>query len=357
MIQSKKIAAWLIITPVIASTLFAFNNCAAPGEGMEASSTTAPYRTPDGDGRSTTPPPPTDTNFKFNDTLSKEQLTKVSSSLASFYDAYAASPTVKGMAITWDGQGSVGVFGFEQAQEALPSHVISLCNARYQKKCHLLAAGDKFQISYSDFQEGQSKQGLNAENTDVMKGQAISASTFPIMRGHKVISDYLANTNIKAMAMSWTGGLVWQYSATAVRTQEEISRMTLESCQVMTKRKCILLAAGDYYAWDWQTSRMVWSLPAAGQDLKLTEIPMVSDQYRTDAQASVYQQYINGGGHGAIYVVQGGGATLKVSPAGQETVDQIKAAALKTCQETFPGQECLLYAVDNKIIWDLVEKK
>ncbi len=357
MIQSRKMAAWLILTPIFASTLFAFNNCAAPSNEMAASSSSTPYRTPNNNGGSTTPTNPGDTNFKVNDTLSQAQLAKVSSSLASFYEAYAASPTVKGMAVTWDGQGIVGVFGFEQSQDGLASHVISLCNARYQKKCHLLAAGDKFQISYSDFQEGKNNQGLNAENTDVMKGQAISASSFPMMRGHKVISDYIANTNLKAMAVSWAGGLVWQYSSTAARTQEEMSRMTLESCQVMTKRKCTLLAEGNYYAWDWQTSKMVWSLPAAGQDLKLAEIPMVSDKYRADAQASVYQQYVSGGGHGAIYLVQGGGATLRASAAGAETVDQVKATVLKTCQDTYPGKECLLYAVDNKIVWDMAERK
>lgn len=125
----------------------------------------------------------------------------------------------------------------------------------------------------------------------------------------------------------------------------------------MTKRKCTIIAEGNYYGWDWQVNEMIWSLPASGQDLKLNEIPMVSNQYRSDAQASVYQQYVSGGGHGVIYLVQGGGAALQAAMAGSQTVEQLKASALKTCQESYAGKECLLYAIDNKVVWDLVEKK
>lgn len=368
MLKANKSKSILILIPIVVTMLFAFNNCGNPNkESFNGAGTSSSSKTPDTNQPSdspfetdepveTTPLPPVPKFFQAGDDLSKEELMKISANLGNFFEAYSAEKTKpKAMAVTWDGVGSVGLYGFSQDAAGLSSHVISLCNARFQKLCLLLASGDKFTVSHQDLEDAKASGGTKGTGSSIVQGQTIDAATFPFLRGHQTIQDYLSNPNVKAIAASWSGGLVWQATGSAPLSQEEMSRMTLESCQLITLKKCVLLAEGNSYVWNWRSKLMAWTLPAAGDALDLAKLPIVANQYRKDASASVYSSQIASGGHGAIYLVQGGGAAMRVSAT--DSMDLVKADGLKTCEATYPGKTCYLYAVDNTVVWEIAEKK
>lgn len=354
---THQIKVKLAIIPIAAILIFVFNNCGSKKSENSQSSELASVTTDGGsDTGSNSGMGSSVASFKTGDSLSKEQLQNVSSVLANFYDSYSvAAIESKAMAISIDGTGVVGLHSYDQNVSGIDKHIISICNVRFQKDCVLLAKGNNFVIDSSSLQSLKATNTFSGYHINAVKGQKMDVANFPFQKGHPTISDYYASTGVKSMVVSWNGGLVWKASADASLTQTEISRMTVESCQLASLRKCSLLVEGNTYALDYKTDKMLWSLPSAGQALNLAAIPLVNDKYRTDAQASVYNSYISSGGHGVIYLVQGGGATMRVSKT--ETVEQLKATALDTCKNAYPNKECLLYAIDKVVSWAIVERK
>ena len=354
--NEQKFKTIMIFGSLSLALVLMFNNCSAGGGNKDSGTVMNSSNSPDNNsaGIPISQSSPI-MDFKIGDTLTKPDLQKISSVLGNFYDTYSKyTAGLKGMAITSDSLNALGVFGYKNPSSGFDSFLISLCNARFQKKCVILAKGDNYNISSADLEDLKKTAGQGGMITSIKKGDQIDVSSFPINQGSQTISDYIASTGIKSMAVSWNGALIWQSNSNKTYTQAELSRMTIESCQLVTQKKCVLLAEGNLYSWDYKTDIMKWTLPTSGQALDLSSIPLVGNKYREDAQASSYNSVINSGGHGVIYLVPGGGAYMRASST--ESTDQLKTTALENCLTTYPGKECILFAIDNSIVWTVLEK-
>jgi len=366
--MKKQIIGYIVIllSSVVTSTFF--TNCADQESYDSASAGTAiddnasfdlPGNT---DIPSNTDLPQGQVGFSEGEVISKAKLALINSRLDAFFDNYFnANPNLpKAIAITYDYQGVFGFYNYSINSEAsAEEYAISVCNARYQKKCVILVGGNMFKISSKQLAVIRNQNGSSGRETQARPGQPFTESNFSFLRGSEFVRNYINNTRFKAMALSWNGHL---YALASQEDQSRTSRATLEYCQIQSQYRCVLIAEGNTYVWDYMRHQLNWTLPKAGDSISAgaTYLPSVPRRLNRDAFQNRYLATVMNGGKGMIMIVPGKQVFARTTPAGStETREQMIANLQNSCREQYPENgrdKCLLFAENLEVIWNLQDR-
>jgi len=362
--MKKQIIGYVVIllSSVVTSTFF--TNCANQFN-LESNNSASPGTVID-DNASFDLPGNTDlpqgqVDFSEGEVISKAKLALINSRLDAFFDNYfnANANLPKAIAITYDYQGVFGFYDYSiNSEESAEEYAISVCNARYQKKCVILVGGNMFKISSKQLAVIRNQNGSSGRETQARPGQPFTESNFSFLRGSEFVRNYINNTRIKAMALSWNGHL---YALWSQDDQSSTSRATLEYCQIQSQYRCVLIAEGNTYVWDYMRHQLNWTLPKAGDSISTgaTYLPSFTGLNR-DAFQNLYLATVMNGGKGMIMIVPGREIFARTTPAGStETREQMMANLQNSCRQKYPENgrdKCLLFAENLEVIWNLQDR-
>ncbi len=153
----------------------------------------------------------------------------------------------------------------------------------------------------------------------------------------------------KAIAVAMNG---LGYAALTTGSSAEADRMAVESCNLLSGKACALIVSGNLF--------VVSSTAAfAAKEYKLSgykdrvfergEIPMSASRVRS---SSVVTNFINAPGYKALAISVTGGVYAVYTTTNSLTKPEVKRMALQRCELEAALVPCLLYAVDDKVVFD-----
>lgn len=150
----------------------------------------------------------------------------------------------------------------------------------------------------------------------------------------------------KALAISRHGHYAFFSNKSSPRTEEDVRRNALEYCQYMSKSPCMIYAVGDQVVADAKADFAATPVDIQGSGrFDAARVPFVSARTREVGMAN--------------YVKNPGSKAVALTPTGQwatvwgkESVDDAREAALERCEERNGKGECMIYAVDDIVVFD-----
>jgi hypothetical protein len=300
-------------------------------------------------------------DFREGEVITKSKLASINPRLEAFFDNYFSADSLKqkAIAVTYDYQGVFGFYGYNLGVDSAIEYAISVCNARYQKKCVLLVNGNMFKISSAQLRLIKNQNGSAGSETQARLNETFTEGNFSFLRGHEFVRNYINATGLKAMALSWNGNL---YSLRSSQSdQASVSRATVELCQIESQFRCVLIAEGNTYAWDYTRHRFNWTLLKAGDDLPnpLNFLPSITN-FNPSSYQTLYLNTILNGGKGMIMIVPGKEVFARTTqPGSTETREQMMSALQNSCREKYPENgkdKCILFSENLKVVWNLQDR-
>lgn len=354
--MNKKGLWSLTMTILLLSTSLMFNNCAPQFEMKDSNQASSGTVIPVGSNDLAGQIP----SFQFGEPLTRQKVELLNPTLGSIIESYlTADPSLsKAIAITYDNLGVFGFYDYNQGESSAIEYAISMCNARYQKKCVLLSKNNTFNLDSNQLIEIRNQNGSSGSESQAQVNQEFSAETMSFLRGHNFVSNYLGVASNKAIALSWKGTLHALWSEQS--TQEEISRAVVESCQIQSQSRCILLAEGNKYVWDYKSHSMKWTLPLKGSKLTLpvTSIPSIVS-FNQQVFEEQYLAPLSRGGRAILIMVPGRELLARsVEMNSAETREQMIEILTQACRDRYPDtrDQCLLFTHDLDVVWDITQQ-
>ncbi len=152
----------------------------------------------------------------------------------------------------------------------------------------------------------------------------------------------------KAIAMAETG---LGYAAFTGESDDEAERMAIESCNLLSGQSCALIVSGDLFTVDSTTAFKDLEYRLSGFEgsvFNRDEIPMSSTRVRA---SYVVNNFINAPGHRALALSPAGGAFAVFTTKNSITVEEAGRMALQRCELEASLLPCILYAVDDKVVF------
>jgi hypothetical protein len=198
-------------------------------------------------------------------------------------------------------------------------------------------------------------QSTNATPVLIRNAAMVDPASLPLDdQGKKYLTDALAslqagNTIAHVMAAT-SDGKTWSNTAVSkgmLVNLEDVARQTLESCEMSAiNGPCVIFSINGHDARDtdggWPTQpRMLDVTPGAVFDA--WKIPFVSLSDRS----LISKGYSLAAAPRALVLSQFGGWTWNAGKTVFEAID----TSFATCQKNYPGQTCVLYAVNNNVVF------
>ncbi|MGH1468135.1 MAG: hypothetical protein ACRBBP_04540 [Bdellovibrionales bacterium] len=161
--------------------------------------------------------------------------------------------------------------------------------------------------------------------------------------------DYETYSNSKAIAVA-TSGL--GYAALTAGNSAEAERMAVESCNLLSGEACALIVSGNLFVVNSTTAFAAKEYKLNGYKDKAFnrgEIPMSASRVRS---SSVVTNFINAPGHRALAISITGGVYSVYTATNSLTRPEVKRMALQRCELEAAIVPCVLYAVNETVVFD-----
>lgn len=198
---------------------------------------------------------------------------------------------------------------------------------------------------------GDSVNGLTASFTQGERyrgGVLVSSNSFLDTLISKF--DYPSYTLSKAIAISTTG--LGYMSMTDVVDTAEAERMAMESCNLLTGLPCALIVSENTFVInsDDLEDNLDYVLDGfKGQPFNRNRIPMASSKLRNSA---VVSNYIDAAEEKALAVSITGGVYATYTYSFKLSNEEVKRMAVQQCELESALNPCILYAVNNEVVFD-----
>ncbi|SMH33155.1 Uncharacterized protein, contains caspase domain [Azospirillum lipoferum] len=165
-------------------------------------------------------------------------------------------------------------------------------------------------------------------------------------KARAALANYPNLPSPKALAISERGGYAYFTNRTGSRTEEDVKRTALQFCQHQAKAPCTLYAVGDSVVPAPGKEFVPMPVEIAGSGaFDPARVPFVTDRTREVGMVN----YQRNPGNKALAVTLTGrwGAAWNRGSA-----KDARAAALEKCAQLSGDEECMLYAVNDRIVFD-----
>ncbi|MBP2228629.1 putative caspase-like protein [Azospirillum agricola] len=165
-------------------------------------------------------------------------------------------------------------------------------------------------------------------------------------KARAALANYPTLPSPKALAISERGGYAYFTNRAGGRTEEDVKRAALQFCQHQAKAPCTLYAVGDSVVPASGKEFVPMPVEIAGSGaFDPARVPFVTDRTREVGMVN----YQRNPGNKALAVTLTGrwGAAWNRGSA-----KDARAAALEKCAQLSGDEECMLYAVNDRIVFD-----
>jgi len=181
----------------------------------------------------------------------------------------------------------------------------------------------------------------------VPAGRPFDPAAIPYVnaKARDALANYPSLPSPKALAISQKGSYAYLSNRTTPRTEEEVKRGALQYCQHLAEGPCTLYALGDSVVpgADKGFKPMPVEIPGSGR-FDPARVPFVTDRTREVAMLN----YQRNAGHKAVALTpMGRWATVW----GKDSDEEAREAVMEKCEQA-GKDECLLYAVDDEVVFD-----
>jgi hypothetical protein len=195
-----------------------------------------------------------------------------------------------------------------------------------------------------------------AELAPVNKGAAapskptrsLDLATIPYLssKSREALARYPDLPGPKALAISERGNYAFFSNKTTIRSEEDVKRSALQYCQFLADAPCMLYAVGDAVLPESGVAfvPMPVEIPGSGR-FDPARVPFVSDRTREVGMLN----YQRNPGHKAVAVTPNG---RWATAWGKDSQDTAREAALARCGELGGKDDCMIYAVDDSVVFD-----
>ncbi|MGF7175223.1 caspase family protein [Azospirillum doebereinerae] len=178
-------------------------------------------------------------------------------------------------------------------------------------------------------------------------GRPVDPSAIPYLgaKARAALANYPSLPSPKALAISQKGGYAYASNKSNPRTEEDVKRNALQYCQHMAEAPCTLYAVGDSVVADADKGFKPMPVEIAGSGrFDPARVPFVTERTREVAMVN-YQR--NNGQKAVALTLLGRWATVWDKASDEDARD----AVMEKCTQG-GKDECLLYAVNDEIVFD-----
>ncbi|WP_244433639.1 caspase family protein [Azospirillum sp. B506] len=175
----------------------------------------------------------------------------------------------------------------------------------------------------------------------------VSAIPYLNAKAREALAIYPGLPSPKALAISAKGNYAYFSNKSNSRTEDDVKRSALQYCQYRAEEPCTLYAVGDEVVMPPKGFvPMPVEIVGSGR-FDPASVPFVSDHTRKVGMVN----YQRNPGHKALAVTLAGRwATVW----DRDSEEEAKTAALERCGQSGGSQECMLYAVGDRIVFEEV---
>lgn len=174
----------------------------------------------------------------------------------------------------------------------------------------------------------------------------VSSVPFLSSKAKQSVGRYADLPGPKALAISQHGHYAYFSSKSSPRTEEDARRNALEYCQYLAKSPCMIYALGDAVVADPKGRFAATPVEIQGSGrFDPTRVPFVSSRTREVGMSN--------------YAKNPGSKAVALTPTGQwatswgkASVEDARDAALERCEERNGKGECMIFAVDETVVFD-----
>lgn len=173
-----------------------------------------------------------------------------------------------------------------------------------------------------------------------------SAVPFLSSKSKQSVGRYADQPGPKALAISQHGHYAYFSSKSSPRTEEDARRNALEYCQYLAKSPCMIYALGDAVVADPKGGFSGTPVEIQGSGrFDPARVPFVTSRTREVGMSN--------------YAKNPGSKAVALTPTGQwatswgkASVEDARDAALERCEERNGKGECMIFAVDETVVFD-----
>lgn len=275
--------------------------------------------------------------FAAGESFDEQVLVSSGSFLDSLIDTLGYKNYSNGKAIAM-AQNGLGYAALTSSSDAEAERMaVESCNFLSGRACALIVSGNYF-VASSDqvfLSEDYILQDLSGRTFD-RNSVPMSASR---VRDSAVVNNFINAPEVKALAISPTGGLYSVYTTTRSLTLAEVRRMAVQRCELEAAiTPCALYAENSTVVFNPETFMKKSSINFSSNNVKAMSPPASRDGALTaikillsEIEREKYAMYITPSGYGYF----GTHAT---------DIEQARAEALDRCESGIHGTRCIPYA-------------
>ncbi|PWC39755.1 caspase family protein [Azospirillum sp. TSO35-2] len=174
----------------------------------------------------------------------------------------------------------------------------------------------------------------------------VSAIPYLSAKARDALSFYPGLPSPKALAISEKGNYAYFSNKSNSRSEDDVKRSALQYCQFHAEAPCTLYAVDDSVVLDGAKGFVPMPVEILGEGkFDPARVPFITDRAR---QVGMVNYQRNPGHKAVALTLTGRWATVWDMDSAEEASD----AAVEKCEKAAGKQECMIYAVDDTIVFD-----